>query len=105
MLRESCILLYRLIGIGIYGERIYNSRWKQCKYVFDKNKAIVDLEHRLGPASSNYLNVHSLYRQSHQIIGYQISSELPILVKTTYEAVSSVVALLGSHFPIQTPTV
>ena len=52
MLRESCILLYRLIGIGIYGERIYNSRWKQCKYVFDKNKAIVDLEHRLGLALS-----------------------------------------------------
>ena len=52
MLQASCILVYNLIVMVANGGRIYRSRYNWRKYIFDKNKAIVDLEHRLGLALS-----------------------------------------------------
>ena len=50
MLWESGMLLYRLVSIGTYCDRIYKSRWNWRKCVFNKNEAIIDLEHHLGLA-------------------------------------------------------
>ena len=52
MLQESCILVYNLVVMGPNCARIYKSRENWGKGVFDKNKAIIDLEHRLGLALS-----------------------------------------------------
>ena len=48
MLRKYHILVEKLLVIGINYSRVYESRSNQRKCVFIKNKAIVDLEHRLG---------------------------------------------------------
>ena len=52
MLRESRILVYKVDVIGINCGRVYKSRQNRRKCVFDKNEAILDLEHLLGLALS-----------------------------------------------------
>ena len=52
MLRESYILVYKVLVIGLIavGYIRVNRTWRKC--VFDENKAIVNLEHHLGLALS-----------------------------------------------------
>ena len=52
MLQESYILVYKLVVVGTNRGRIYKSKYNWRKCVFDKNKAIIDSEHRLGLALS-----------------------------------------------------
>ena len=50
MLYESCIRIYKLVDIRTYCGSIYESRQKRYKCACNKNKAILDSEHLLGPA-------------------------------------------------------